>query len=73
MFFDHTSLRKEGYAVKKYKCNTCDYIYDEAKGEPENGIVAMTEWNDLPLEYVCPICGLNKEAFALYEEQTTIK
>ncbi len=28
----------------------------------------MTEWNDLPLEYVCPQCGLNKEAFALYEE-----
>ena len=36
--------------MKKYKCNTCDYIYDEAKGEPERGIVAMTEWNDLPLE-----------------------
>ena len=59
--------------VKKYKCSTCDYIYDEAKGEPERGIVAMTEWNDLPLEYVCPGCGLNKEAFALYEDQTTIK
>ena len=39
----------------------------------ERGIVAMTEWNDLPLEYVCPGCGLNKEAFALYESQTTIK
>ena len=59
--------------MKKYKCNTCDYIYDEAKGDPKRGIVAMTAWNDLPLEYVCPRCGLNKEAFALYEEQTTIK
>ena len=66
--------------MKKYKCNIAfrpeiryDYIYDEARGEPERGIVAMTEWNDLPLDYVCPRCGLNKEAFALYEAQTTIK
>ena len=59
--------------MKKYKCDTCDYIYDEAKGEPENGIAPMTEWEDLPPDYVCPICGLGKEAFALYEEDTTIK
>ncbi len=59
--------------MKKYKCSVCDYIYDEAKGEPENGISAMTAWGDLPLEYVCPECGLGREAFALYEEQTTIK
>lgn len=59
--------------MKKYKCDTCDYIYDEAKGEPENGIAPMTEWEDLPSDYVCPICGLGKEAFALYEEETTIK
>ncbi|MBQ2412148.1 MAG: rubredoxin, partial [Anaerotignum sp.] len=52
---------------------TCDYVYDEVKGEPEHGIQAMTAWADLPLEYVCPVCGVNKESFALYEEQTTIK
>lgn len=60
-------------ALKKYKCNTCDYIYDEAKGEPKNGIPEMTEWQDLPADYVCPVCGVNKESFALYEETTTIK
>ena len=59
--------------MKKYKCNTCDYVYDEVKGEPEHGIQAMTAWADLPLEYVCLVCGVNKESFALYEEQTTIK
>ena len=59
--------------MKKYKCNTCDYIYDEAKGEPGNGIQEMTEWQDLPADYVCPICGVNKEAFALVEATTTIK
>ena len=33
----------------------------------------MTEWQDLPEDYVCPICGVNKEAFALVEDTTTIK
>ena len=55
--------------MKKYKCSVCDYIYDEAKGEPDHGIPEMTEWKD----YACPLCGLGREAFALYEETTTIK
>lgn len=59
--------------MKKYKCAVCDYIYDEAKGEPRNGIPEMTEWEHLPQDYTCPECGVNKESFALYEEMTTIK
>ena len=59
--------------MKKYKCSVCDYIYDEAKGEPDHGIPEMTEWKDLPEDYACPLCGLGREAFALYEETTTIK
>ena len=37
--------------MKKYKCSVCDYIYDEAKGEPDHGIPEMTEWKDLPEDY----------------------
>ena len=59
--------------MKKYKCNQCDYIYDEAKGEPKNKIAQMCEWETVPLSYTCPVCGMNKEGFSLYEEQTTIK
>ena len=59
--------------MKKYKCSVCDYIYDEAKGEPDHGIPEMTEWKDLPEDYACPLCGLGREAFAHSEETTTIK
>ena len=48
--------------MKKYKCSVCDYIYDEAKGEPDHGIPEMTEWKDLPEDYACPLCGLGREA-----------
>lgn len=59
--------------MKTYKCCVCDYLYREEKGEPQKGIPELTEWQDLPQDFRCPICGANKEAFALYEEKTTIR
>ena len=34
--------------MKKYVCDICGYIYDEAAGDPDNGIAAGTKWEDLP-------------------------
>ncbi|MBQ8636745.1 MAG: rubredoxin [Clostridia bacterium] len=48
--------------MKKYVC-PCGYVYDPEKGEPENGIAAGTAWEDVPEGYVCPVCGLGKDAF----------
>ena len=52
-------------ALSKHLC-PCGYEYDPAKGDPENGIAPGTKWEDLPEDFVCPICGLDKDAF---EEQ----
>lgn len=57
-------LRKRCYNMKKYICETCDYIYDPAVGDPENGIEPGTAFEDLPDDWVCPDCGLGKEEFA---------
>ena len=46
----------------KYVC-PCGYVYDETFGDPENGIAPGTKWEDDPEDWVCPICGLNKDAF----------
>lgn len=46
----------------KYAC-PCGYEYDEAKGDPDNGIAPGTKFEDLPEDYVCPVCGLGKELF----------
>ena len=48
--------------MKKYTCPCC-YVYDEALGDPENGIPAGTKWEDLPEDWTCPVCGLGKELF----------
>jgi rubredoxin len=43
--------------AKKYKCRLCGYIYSPLRGEPHNGIPAGTRFDDLPDDYVCPVCG----------------
>ena len=54
--------------MKKYICVVCGYIYDEAIGNPENGIKPGTKWEDIPEDWSCPLCGAQKSEF---EEQTT--
>ncbi len=54
--------------MKKYKCDVCGYIYDEAEGDPEGDIPAGTKWEDLPEDWECPDCGAGKDEFELVEE-----
>ncbi|MFO6424147.1 rubredoxin [Motilimonas sp. KMU-193] len=50
-------------AMKKWCCQICGFIYDEAKGRPEDGIVAGTTWQDVPNDWTCPDCGADKASF----------
>jgi len=49
--------------MDKYECKICGYIYDPAKGDPDNGVAPKTAFEDLPDDWVCPICGAGKEDF----------
>jgi rubredoxin len=53
--------------MKSYMCVICGFIYEEAKGLPEEGIEPGTKWEDIPLNWVCPECGASKEDFELVE------
>ena len=46
----------------KYEC-PCGYVYDPALGDSDNGVAPGTVWEDVPEDWVCPICGLGKDAF----------
>ena len=48
----------------KYVCDVCGYVYDETVGDPDNGIAAGTKWEDLPEDFVCPLCGVGKDQFS---------
>lgn len=54
--------------MKKYRCKVCGWIYDEAKGDPDNGIAPGTRFEDLPAELICPLCGAPKEEFEVVED-----
>lgn len=48
----------------KYICDLCGYEYDEAKGDPDAGVAPGTTWENVPDDYVCPLCGAGKENFS---------
>lgn len=50
--------------MKKYVCNICGWVYDEAIGDEEHGIAPGTKFEDLPDDFVCPLCGVGKEDFS---------
>ncbi len=49
--------------MSKYVCSICGYIYDEAAGIPDESIAPGTKWDDVPSDWVCPLCGAVKDAF----------
>ena len=52
--------------MKKYRCQICGFIYDEA--------VEGVKFEDLPNDWKCPLCGASKEMFEeIVEEDTTLK
>ena len=56
------NTKQKGNLRMKYVC-PCGYEYDPAKGDPDNGVAPGTKWEDVPADWVCPVCGLGKDAF----------
>lgn len=48
----------------KYKCNVCGYVYDPNQGDPMSGVAAKTPFENLPADWVCPVCGAGKDEFS---------
>lgn len=53
--------------MKKWICVVCGWVYDEAKGLPEEGIAAGTKWEDIPEDWLCPECKVGKDQFEMVE------
>ena len=49
--------------MKKYVC-PCGYVYDPEIGDPDNGIVPGTAWEDVPEDFECPMCSVGKDQFS---------
>jgi rubredoxin len=49
--------------MEKWTCITCGWEYDPEVGDPENGIEPGTSFENLPDDYICPVCAVGKDGF----------
>ena len=54
--------------MKKYVCTVCGWVYDPAEGDPEGGIAPGTAFEDIPDDWVSPLCGVGKDDFEVQED-----
>ena len=47
----------------RYVCVVCGYVYDPVEGDPDSGIEPGTKFEDIPKDWVCPLCGVEKDQF----------
>ncbi|MDR3134751.1 MAG: rubredoxin [Deltaproteobacteria bacterium] len=49
--------------MKKHVCIVCGYVYDPAVGDPDNSVAPGTDFNQVPHDWTCPVCGAGKDQF----------
>lgn len=49
--------------MQKHVCTLCGYEYDPANGDPDSNVAPGTAWENVPEDYVCPVCGAGKDSF----------
>ena len=59
------SLKEE--KGEKYECGVCKYIYNPKTGNEKAGIAPGTEFEDLPEDWTCPVCGERKDVFEIHK------
>ena len=47
----------------KWTCTICGYTYDPEVGDPDASIASGTTFEDVPDDWVCPLCGVSKSDF----------
>lgn len=55
-------------SMKKYRCEICGYVYDPAKGDVDAGVKPGTSFEDLPADWLCPLCSEGKDVFVEDDE-----
>lgn len=47
--------------MEKWVCVVCGYVYDPEIGDPDSGVAPGTSWEDVPEDWVCPLCAVGKD------------
>ncbi len=58
------TITRRRFLMDKYVCDACGYVYDPEQGDPDSGIAPGTAFEDIPDDWVCPLCGVGKDMFS---------
>lgn len=61
----HAPAAAQSARYRVWQCALCSFIYDEAKGMPDEGVAAGTRWEDVPESWTCPDCSASKGDFQM--------
>ena len=59
----HQLISNNMKKMKKYRCKVCKWVYDPEFGDIKGGIPANTAFEDLPADWVCPVCKAERSKF----------
>lgn len=62
--YKNFSIERTG--SEQYECTQCKYIYNPKFGNEKAGIEKGTKFDDLPEDWVCPVCGEGKGMFEIH-------
>lgn len=63
----YKNFSPEKTGKERYECVQCKYIYNPKFGNEKAGIKPGTTFDELPDDWVCPVCGEGKDMFELHE------
>ena len=61
-------MNRQALLTQKWICTACGDIYDPIEGDLEGGIPPGTAFQDIPDNWICPVCGASKASFEPYDE-----
>lgn len=56
-------LMRGEFFMQKYRCIPCGYVYDPTEGDPDGGVAPGTPFENIPEDWICPVCGVSKDMF----------
>ena len=62
----YKNFQEEKSTNQRYECVVCKYIYNPKFGNEKAGIKPGTSFDDLPEDWVCPVCGEGKDMFEMH-------
>ena len=63
----YKNFQEEKSESRKYECVECKYIYNPKFGNEKAGIKPGTPFEELPEDWVCPVCGEGKDMFEVHQ------